>query len=310
MEEKLIAGKNLEMEYYLSEIRKFLIQEKFEEAVRCLESTRLRYPDYEKREKGYLIDFAQGQALFRKYTAQGKFPAGGIDKIISLFSKSSSLKEDFSDTHFLMHFAYMKKFGEDKSVEQKEDSRKKAIYHSVRAKKLNSDLTEECNKSLECLIDIELLLCNPHEEIVQYWKKEFNSYPKVKVISGDILKQNCDAIVSPANSFGFMDGGLDFNLSEYFGWNLEKKLQKDIREKYGGELNVGQAIIIETKNKKIPYLISSPTMRVPVELPEESINAYLAARAVFLAIENYNKINKKISKVAMPMMCSGVMILY
>ena len=34
------------------------------------------------------------------------------------------------------------------------------------------------------------------------------------------------AVVSPANSFGFMDGGLDYKLSERFGWALQERLQR------------------------------------------------------------------------------------
>ena len=49
-------------------------------------------------------------------------------------------------------------------------------------------------------------------------------------IEGDITQIECDAMVSPANSFGFMDGGLDYALSERFGWDLEKRLQKIIKD--------------------------------------------------------------------------------
>lgn len=36
-------------------------------------------------------------------------------------------------------------------------------------------------------------------------------------------------MASPANSFGFMDGGIDFEISERFGWDLQKKLQQTIK---------------------------------------------------------------------------------
>jgi O-acetyl-ADP-ribose deacetylase (regulator of RNase III) len=91
-------------------------------------------------------------------------------------------------------------------------------------------------------------------------------------------------VVSPANSFGFMDGGIDWRYSERFGWQLMERLQQVIKgEDYFGELLVGQAIILETNDemKKIPYLISAPTMRVPLDV-SNSPNAYLAFKATLM----------------------------
>ena len=44
----------------------------------------------------------------------------------------------------------------------------------------------------------------------------------MKVSQGDIFNGApvADAIVSPANSFGFMDGGIDYCYSEHFGWQM------------------------------------------------------------------------------------------
>lgn len=95
--------------------------------------------------------------------------------------------------------------------------------------------------------------------------------------------------MSPANSFGFMDGGLDLALSNYFGWHVQGRLQEKIKNKYYGELLVGQAEIIETDHSKVPYLISAPTMRVPMIL-KGTVNVYLAMRAILLLIK-YGKLD-------------------
>ena len=107
------------------------------------------------------------------------------------------------------------------------------------------------------------------------WKKQFVSEPSVEIIDGDILKQAASAIVSPANSFGYMDGGLDLKYSQHFGWELEARVRDELEKNYYGELPVGNAIIVETKNPTIPYLISAPTMRVPSDV-SNTVNAYLA----------------------------------
>lgn len=84
----------------------------------------------------------------------------------------------------------------------------------------------------------------------------------------------------------------------HFGWQMQHRLQALINVDYDGELLVGQAAIIKTlspddkkdafenpkfnEGKLIKYLISAPTMRVPMDVIH-SVNAYLAFRAVIRA---------------------------
>jgi O-acetyl-ADP-ribose deacetylase (regulator of RNase III) len=103
-----------------------------------------------------------------------------------------------------------------------------------------------------------------NEKLGNAWKKEFANSRNIEIFQGDITKIDCDAIVSPANSFGFMDGGLDYSISDRFGWDLQEKLQYQIKQLPEGELLVGRALVIETGDDQIPYLISAPTMRVPM----------------------------------------------
>lgn len=102
--------------------------------------------------------------------------------------------------------------------------------------------------------------------------------PGVRVHLGSILSLTCDAIVSPANSFGFMDGGIDALYMSHFGPQIQDRLRDAIRVRHHGELLVGAADVIETGNAAIPCLIAAPTMRVPMIL-KDSVNPYLAARA-------------------------------
>ena len=140
-------------------------------------------------------------------------------------------------------------------------------------------------------------------KLLDAWTQFFGTEANVKIVEGDMTKMTCDAMVSPANSFGFMDGGLDYALSERFGWDLEKKLQKQIKELPEGELLVGQAIVLETGDKEVPLLISAPTMRVPTNFNiDTSVNAYLAMKAVLIKA----KTDDRISSVAIPGLCTGV----
>ena len=56
---------------------------------------------------------------------------------------------------------------------------------------------------------MRLLLVYRDERLGQAWREYFAGVNCVEFVEGDICDVACDAVVSPANSFGFMDGGLD-----------------------------------------------------------------------------------------------------
>lgn len=115
----------------------------------------------------------------------------------------------------------------------------------------------------------------------------FADAPEVQVSCGDIFEQRADAIISPANSFGYMDGGIDLVYSKFFRWELETKLREVLVAKHYGELPVGQAIVLPTGHSAIPYLVSAPTMRVPGSITR-TVNVYLAFRAALIAVFEHN----------------------
>lgn len=149
-------------------------------------------------------------------------------------------------------------------------------------------------------MNIVLAAINP--ELITAWKEFFVDEKNVHITESDITQVPCDAMVSPANSFGFMDGGLDYALSVRFGWDLEKKLQAQIRELPEAELLIGQAMLIETGDADVPFLISAPTMRIPTNFNiATSINAYLAMKAILIQAKS----NTRINTVAIPGLCTG-----
>src|SRR5262245_1838717 len=89
-------------------------------------------------------------------------------------------------------------------------------------------------------------------DVVRAWEKYFVGIANVRVSHGDIFELSADAIVSPANSFGYMDGGIDLVYLHRFGWELQARLQGHLKEEHDGELPVGQAIIVETHDAAIP----------------------------------------------------------
>ncbi|MBW4540487.1 MAG: macro domain-containing protein [Myxacorys chilensis ATA2-1-KO14] len=161
---------------------------------------------------------------------------------------------------------------------------------------------------------MKIVLAAVGEELAAAWDGICQDLEDVSVHRGSILNVPCDAVVSPANSFGFMDGGIDARYSDRFGWHVQERLQKLIQTKHYGELLVGMAEIVETNHPAIPYLIAAPTMRIPMVL-RDSVNPYLAARAVLLLVKHGKfesgslageKISDVVQTVAFPGLATGI----
>lgn len=139
---------------------------------------------------------------------------------------------------------------------------------------------------------MKIQLIDRNHYLCELWEKEFKQYNNVTVHQGDFFGQRADCVVSPANSFGFMDGGLDGYITNRLGSQVQLALQGKIAQEFEGELLVGQATLVETQSPLVPYLISAPTMRVPMRLPKDTINPYLAMKAtLFCALGYLDKIN-------------------
>lgn len=145
---------------------------------------------------------------------------------------------------------------------------------------------------------MQIYLRDRNSDMALQWKKAFEDDKDVHISFGDIFEDGdhmkVDAIVSPANSFGFMDGGIDWIYAKKFGPKMQDALRQKLWEEHNGELLVGQAVVIDIRegnpNTPIPYLISAPTMRTPMPIPH-TVNAYLAFVAALRAADNHPEIN-------------------
>lgn len=148
-----------------------------------------------------------------------------------------------------------------------------------------------------------ILVAGRSNELADTWRDLFRDQWMVTVRMGDICSIECDAIVSPANSFGFMDGGLDIALSRRFGWGVQKRLQALIADSPLGELLVGDALVVPTDDARVKWIVSAPTMRVPMPL-KNTVAPYLAMRAALIAIDRHAG-NPAITSVAIPGLGTG-----
>jgi len=149
---------------------------------------------------------------------------------------------------------------------------------------------------------MKYILFDRNQEMIDAWNLHFENCADVELICADFNAIDCDTIVSPANSFGFMDGGIDYAISDRLGWDLQDRLQEMIHALPEGELLVGKALLLETGDASIPFLISAPTMRVPTNFNiSTSINAYLAMKATLIVARS----NPAGQRVAIPGFCTG-----
>jgi len=138
---------------------------------------------------------------------------------------------------------------------------------------------------------MKIYLCAREDDLFNAWKFYCDHHDFVVPTRQDIMSIDADAIVSPANSFGHMSGGIDLLYRNYFGKVIESDLRNKIHSKFNNELYVGQATSIRIFSKpplvKYKYMISAPTMRVPENI-SHTINAFLAIKAALIEAKKVN----------------------
>lgn len=136
---------------------------------------------------------------------------------------------------------------------------------------------------------MKIYLLDINKEMTDAWSKYFLQ-PDVEIVNYDFATfmnkhPNIEAIVSPANSFGLMDGGYDKAITNYFGSQLMETVQSVILKDWFGEQPVGTSIsvpilnrfyykYIEEDEKAIqqnPILIHTPSMRTPEQIIDSRI---------------------------------------
>jgi O-acetyl-ADP-ribose deacetylase (regulator of RNase III) len=149
---------------------------------------------------------------------------------------------------------------------------------------------------------MQLILVDPKQDLCEAWQKHFEQYPEVQIVNDYFENLPAfDCMVSVANSFGLMDGGVDYAITKFFGTQLQNRVQQHIITHYWGEQPVGTSFVIETYHEKHPFLAHTPTMRVPMQITRTD-NVYVAMFALLRAIGTHNQTNegRKIEMVACP----------
>jgi O-acetyl-ADP-ribose deacetylase (regulator of RNase III) len=135
---------------------------------------------------------------------------------------------------------------------------------------------------------LRVVLTDINTEVVEAWRAAFADTPEIEIRNGSLLDEDVDAWVSPTNSRGRMDGGVDAVIKRYLGAGIQLRVQKAIRSQFAGALPVGSAVCVPSGAVKPRFLISTPTMETSSQNVSETLNVALACAAAFQAIHQQN----------------------
>lgn len=155
---------------------------------------------------------------------------------------------------------------------------------------------------------MKLILSAPVPAMAEAFNRAFEGIEDVEVIAAPFETINeFDCMVSAANSFGLMDGGVDAAITAFFGDQLQSRVQRHIVNYWGGEQPVGTAFVISSGVAAHPWLVHAPTMRTPSRVAGTD-SVYIATWAALLAIETHNLEHipsARIESVVFPAMGAG-----
>ncbi|MFE1415073.1 ADP-ribosyltransferase domain-containing protein [Streptomyces sp. NPDC058746] len=136
---------------------------------------------------------------------------------------------------------------------------------------------------------LRVVLTDVNERVVEAWRAAFADTPGIEIRRGSILDEDVDAWVTPTNSRGRMDGGVDAVIKRYLGSGIQLRVQRAIRDRFAGTLPVGSAVCVPSGATVPRYLISTPTMVRSSQNVSATLNVALACAAAFQAVHRQNR---------------------
>lgn len=135
---------------------------------------------------------------------------------------------------------------------------------------------------------MKIYLLDYNQNICDWWNFYFKDIPDIEIVCENFKKfmdsHKVECIVSPANSYGLMDGGYDLAITKYFGEDLQKKVQKYILDNFLGEQPICTSIQVDINEHQ--KLIHTPTMRIPSHIKDPLVVYHCMRSALLLAKKN------------------------
>lgn len=155
-------------------------------------------------------------------------------------------------------------------------------------------------------MDNKYILFDRNSTLVDYFRNQFSQFPNFEFQDVDVRNllrdEDLFAIVSPANSMGYMDGGIDLFYMRAMP-DIQSKVMSQIqkygiksgmtsrREKFANPnisvLPVGSAFLIDAGHDKCMNLICAPTMPIPCPITDHEEYVYYAFLAVLEVMKNF-----------------------
>ncbi|MCJ0875725.1 macro domain-containing protein [Streptomyces sp. AP-93] len=136
---------------------------------------------------------------------------------------------------------------------------------------------------------LRVVLTDVSERVVEAWRAAFANTSGIEIRKGSILDEDVDAWVTPTNSQGRMDGGVDAAIKRYLGSGIQPRVKRAIRDRFAGALPVGSAVCVPSGATVPRYLISTPTMVRSSQNVSATLNVALACAAAFQAVHRQNR---------------------
>lgn len=136
---------------------------------------------------------------------------------------------------------------------------------------------------------LRVVLTDVNQRVVEAWRAAFADTPGIEIRKGSILDEDVDAWVTPTNSQGRMDGGVDAAIKRHLGAGIQLRVQRAIRDRFAGALPVGSAVCVPSGAAVPRFLISTPTMVQSAQNVRDTLNVALACAAAFQAVHRQNR---------------------
>ncbi|CAM5670349.1 hypothetical protein SAVIM338S_07012 [Streptomyces avidinii] len=136
---------------------------------------------------------------------------------------------------------------------------------------------------------LRVVLTDVNERVVEAWRAAFADTPGIEIRRGSLLDEDVDAWVTPTNSLGRMDGGVDAAIKRHLGSGIQLRVRRAIRDRFAGALPVGSAVCVPSGATVPRFLISTPTMVGSSQNVSATLNVALACAAAFQAVHRQNR---------------------
>lgn len=117
----------------------------------------------------------------------------------------------------------------------------------------------------------KIILYDNNKSVTDALKIAFKGISDVEVQNISFEDLRSDYVVTAGNSYGWMTGGLDLAVRNYYGQQVQDAIQEKIIFDYNGYLPVGEVVSIYTYDEKKPFLIYTPTMEKPKPIEIEDV---------------------------------------